>query len=157
MRTIKYITIWTIIIGVMGYALNYIWPNTITFLEPVTAHPMSNFSVDIQTFNFHAWFENLSIAASKQTTLTLDMPTRKWISDPGIFEIFEMLVNNLALILDYMILAINVAIFPFRLIAYIVQLVMAFVGLNVNSPNSAFKWLFDLIDWFINRLQIPYV
>lgn len=158
MRTIKYIFIWTIIIGVMGYALNTIWPNTITFLATKTTNPMPNFQVNIKTFNFQNWLQNISIAASKTTELTLKMPTRTWTSDANLFNIFDMLVNNLALILDYGILAINIVMFPFRIIAYIVELLLAFIGFNINNTEgNAFKWLMELLSWFINRLEIPYV
>lgn len=157
MRTIKFISIWIIILGTIAVALNFAWPNTITFItqKTNTYDPTTIYYV----YNMRSYLQNIQIAAQKTTYLQLDMPTREW--QTGAFELIgitQQISNNLAVMLDYSILALNIVLFPFRIIAYIVQILMAVIGLNIyETNNNAFSWLIELTNWFIDRLQIPYV
>lgn len=157
MKTVKYVVIWTIILGSIALALNFVWPNSITFLQQKTS------TIDTQgiyyTYNFQNYLQNLTYAAEKTSMLSLKMPTREWKT--GAWEVISLLdqiSNNLQVILDYMILPINIFLWPIRLIAYVTELTMAFIGFNVqNMPTgNPFKWLTDLLNWFITNLQIPY-
>lgn len=157
MRIIKYAVIWTIIIGTMAVGLNFIWTNSISFIT--TKYPTHDPTTFYYVYDFKAYLQNMQFSAAKTTYLELKMPERQW--QTGAWELIGIvgqIGNNLAVILDYGILAINIVIFPFRIIAYIVQLLMAFIGFNMsNMENNAFAWLKTLTEWFIERLQIGYV
>lgn len=156
MRTIKYITIWTILIATMAMALNFIWPNTISFLTTRA----SNFDNAIYyVYDFKGYLRNIEFSAQKITNLQLQMPTREW--QTGAWEligIVSQIGNNLAVILDYIILALNIVIYPFRVMSYVIQLIMAVIGFNMSSmDNNSFAWLKELTEWFIERFAIPYI
>lgn len=157
MRTLKYAMIWTILIGTIAVGLNFIWTDTITFIS--TRYPTHDQTTFYYVYDFKSYLQNMQFAAAKTTFLSMEMPTREWKT--GAWEVISLLDqigNNLAVILDYGILAINILIFPFRIIAYIIQLLMSFIGFNMsNMDNNAFAWLKTLTEWFIERLQIPYI
>lgn len=156
MRIVKYITLWTILIATMGMALNFIWPNTITYL---TTRASQFDNAIYYVYDFKEYLRNIEFSAAKLTNLQLQMPERVW--QTGAWELIGIvgeIGNNLAVILNYMILALNIIIYPFRIMSYVIQLLMAVIGFNMTSMvNNSFAWLKELTEWFIERFAIPYI
>lgn len=152
----KKIILGTIIIGIIGYCFNMIFGNTIGFIEIQRYN-----GVLIYTYNFYDYIENLRNSFTGTTALTLELPTREWITTGANIleaEFWEILGNNMALILDYIIFALNILLWPLRLGAYLIRAVLAIIGINVIPPiTHNLKWLVDLINNMIEFIQIPYV
>ena len=66
------------------------------------------------------------------------------------------MAHDLAVIVDYIILVLNVLIYPLRIGGYIFRFVLALVGISYTDPDSSVKWMGDIANAFIN-LQIPYI
>lgn len=156
MRIIKYIITWTIIIGLIGFAINKQWPNTISFLSK----EFNSFSTaqPYWKYDFREYVKNLGIAAQKTTDLAIELPTRKWESDGWeLISILDDIINNLCVMLDWGLFAINIMLFPFRVICYLVQILIAFVGINIDpTNNNAFSWLIKLTNYLI-PIKIGYI
>jgi hypothetical protein len=119
--------------------------NTIPYIETQRIN-----GILIHNYNIWGYLENLRQSFTGTTILNLDIPTRQWSQD---------WFNNFALILDWGLFAINLALYPFRILAYSLRCVLAIAGLPmVNTPaNYTLKWLIDLVNGFITFPQIPFV
>lgn len=146
MYRLKKFSILLMIIGVIGIALNTLFGyNTITYLEKVR---IENGGLWYYKYNFSQYVSNLSQTFSNTTELNLNLPTRQWTND---------IINNLALMLDYIIVMINILLYPLRVGAYMLKCVLAIMGINmIDPPNTGIKWILDLITQII-PLQIPYI
>lgn len=156
MRLFKKIIKYTIILGVIGFCLNMIFDNAIGFLQIERYN-----GVLIYRYDYFSYMENLRQSFTGTTELTLELPTRIWQNTNANMineEFWEVMGNNLALIFDYLIFALNILLWPLRLMAYFLRGVLAIIGLNVISPQeSTLKWLIDLVNNMVNFIQIPYV
>lgn len=158
MRTLKYIVCWTILIGVIGLSLNMVLGgHTITFVQKQNVQTLgTNFY--IWKFDFWHWIENIQLAASNISELQLKLPTRQWDWMDNVFD-GAALTNDLALMLDYLILVINVMLYPFRIGAYLCQNALAILGVNndINDPRNGLAWLITFVETLIRYIQIPYI
>ena len=100
----------------------------------------------------------MGIAAQKTTYLNIKLPTRQWENNGiEIIGLLDDIINNLCVIMDWGLFAINIMLFPFRVICYLVQILLAFVGINIDvTNNNAFTWLINLTNYLI-PIQIPYI
>lgn len=158
MRTIKYIVCWTILIGVIGLSLNTVLGgHTITFVQKQNVQTLgTNFY--IWKFDFWHWIENIQLAASNVTRLELEIPTRTWQNMSSIVD-GAALANDLALMVDYVILIINVILYPIRIGAYLTLNALAILGVNndLNDSKNGLAWLMQFVQTCINLFQIPYI
>lgn len=156
MKIIKYVITWTIIIGVIGFAINLAWPNTISFLtKEFNSYSQAQ---PYWKYDFRAYIQNMGIAAQKTTYLKIKLPTRQWENNGiEIIGLLDDIINNLCVIMDWGLFAINIMLFPFRVICYLVQILLAFVGINIDVTNNhGFSWLISLTNYLI-PIQIPYI
>lgn len=156
MKVITKIAIITIIMGCIALSFNVAFGNqTITYVERIRLGTTGAF---YYKFNFAEYLQNLTLSISNTSTLTLEMPTRTWQTMASIID-GEALGNNLALILDYLIMVINIIIYPLRIGAYILKNLTAIIGINQDTTNqyNGMAWLVNLLEWLIARVAIPYI
>lgn len=144
-----------IIIGTIGVAMNLSMGNqTIVYLTKIR---MDN-GMFVYKFNWNEYIKNLNLYITDTSKLMLQLPARQWQTLTA-SNFGTALGNNLALMLDYVILIINVMIYPFRVGAYALRTLLALIGVNSDTNNAynGLGWLIELVDWFVERIQIPYI
>lgn len=160
MKTLKSICIFIMIICTTMVAINFLFQdaNTIPLVEQ---HNMQGYSY--YTFNINEYFRNIETSLNDTAELELRLPARQWINiTNNILEeqFWEDLGNNLALILDYIIMILNVIIYPLRIGGYTLQQILAFIGLPVNKilmgQDNKLAWMVQVTN-VLKALQIPYV
>ena len=136
-----------LVIGVIAVAINLAFgrSNTMMYVEELEYNV-----IHIYKYNLQNYLLNIQTNLSNVVNLSIKRPERNWNSD---------IINDLALILDYILYGLNLFMWPLRLGAYIVRFLFTILGVNMNGldPNNAFNWLARLINTFINNLQFNYV
>ena len=137
----------TLIVGVVGVGLQFMFGyNTITYISRENIN-----NVWIYKYDFWGYVDNIKTSITTPN-LDLNLPTRQWGWNPN------DTINDLAYILDIIIMLLNVVIYPLRIGALVVRTLLSFVGINVINPTSGnpLAWLVSLLQT-INTLAIPYV
>lgn len=149
LRSIKYFITFTILIGVLGLSLNAILGNqTITYVEKIQVDTL-NTHFYIWKFNFWNYIENIQLNATNTSVLIFKLPTREFSND---------LINNLALIMDYLIVLANVLLYPIKITAYLLQNILAIVGINRNPDEyNGLYWLYQFVHDILGNFAIPYI
>ena len=138
MRVFKSIIIACIGIGVIGIALNIIFGSeTIGYIQ---SH--NNGYITYYTFDFGSYFKNVSMQIQNYYDLSLQTP-----SDTG--DGFKNIAN-------YLIMGINVLLYPIRVGGYIIRVVFTIMGINMTNPSQNIQWLVDFINATVG-LTINYV
>lgn len=150
MVAIKKILILTILIGTISIALTFLF-NDQNISVLITKETINGTALTWYKFNWVAYKENLLTQINNVTELALPIPTRSWSNEGTL----DAIVNNLALMLDYIILILNVLLYPIKIGGYFVNFILAILGLNV-SQGSSLEWLGTLANRMI-ALTIPYV
>ena len=146
-----------IILGVIGYSLNLVLPGTIVSYITKEMH----MGQTIYRYDLYAYIEELKTTLSSIDVFEIEFFEREWVDiDSNIFEseFWEALVNNLAYMLDVVIFAINLILYPFRFMFWVIKFILALIGVAVNDPNlnNGLQWLIQAIN-FMAGLQIPFV
>ena len=147
---IKAIT-FLICIGVLGMAINTLFGyETITYLQKQQINLLNGEHFYIWKFNFWGYVQNIQLAITNLNEFTLNLPNRQWSTTD--------VANNLLLLIDYVIVVINVLLYPFRVGAYLLNNMLALLGINndLNAPNNGLKWLYIFVNNVIG-LEIPYI
>lgn len=150
---LKYLCVIMMIIGMIGIAINTIFGyGTVDLFVRYRVG-----TIWLWKFNVKAYISNIELSFQDVSRLTLELPERQWMSLTDGF--WEGLSNNLALMLDYIILIGNVIMYPIRIGAYAVREVLAIIGINVVNPNteSGIFWLVKLTNYMQEYMQIPYI
>lgn len=133
-------------LGIIGLGINAIFGwRTFTFIQ--------NYQTDegILLYKLDIWgyIQNIKNSFGTISSLTIDTPTRVWNDD---------VVNDLALMLDWILFGLNVLIYSFRVGGYTILQTLAIIGVNTIQPNSAggLQWLVNLCR-FLRDLTIAYV
>ena len=149
-KLIKIVT-FLICIGVLAMALNTIFGNeTIVYLSKVEV-PMANGGrFYMYKYDFWNYIENIRTAIQDLSEFTLNLPTREWSSTD--------IANNILLLIDYIIVIINVLLYPLRIGAYLLNNLLAIFGINkdLTSARNGLKWLYIFVDKVIG-IEIPYI
>ena len=154
-KTILTLISFTILIGVVAIAINTAFGNqTIMFLEKQ--------QINIGTTHFYIWkydfwkyLTNLQMATSNLSVLVFELPTRQWNNNMD----WNALGNNLLVMLDYIILIVNIILYPLKIGAYLLQNILAILGVNadVNSTRNGLAWLVRFITEILGNIAIPYI
>lgn len=142
-----------IFLGVIGLAINTIFNwSTFTFLYRYTIPTGQT----LYRLDIWGYIENIRNSFSTTGQLTLQLPTRQW--DNLSTDFWAGLGNNLALMLDWILFAINVMTYNFKIGGYIVLQLLAVLGVNTVQPNSAggLQWLVTVAQ-FLRDLSIAYI
>ena len=116
---------------------------------------IGNSAVSWYRIDLNRYVENLQYQISDTTRLELEMPTRQWSNSSSFETFYASLINNLALILDYIIWIINIIIYPMRLGGYMMRFFIALLGINTDSTSSLY-WLGQFMNNLIS-MAIPYI
>ena len=142
-----------IIIGVIGVAMVMLFGNnTSTYLNRTT---IEGTAIVWYKFDFHKYIEKLLTEITNTTVLELKLPTRHWYHSIDITNWGDVLANNLAVILDYVILIINVLLYPLKVGGYLINFFLALMGINTGNESSL-HWLGAMSNVLI-QIEIPYV
>lgn len=154
MRYLKIFSLFLIVIGIVAISLNTIFGyNTIAYLERVRIEETGQW---IYKYNFINYISNLQMSIGDTAQLELILPWRTWTANIDITNWGNAIGNNMALILDYIIMILNVLLYPFRVGAYITQQMLAILGVKILNNETNIKWLTNLVET-LKGLQIPYV
>ena len=150
-RTILKIVTFLICIGVVAMAINTIFGNeTVTYLTKEQIDMVNGTHFYIWKFDFWKYIENVQLSIQNVNEFTLNLPTRSWSSTD--------IANNIAIVVDYIIVVINVLLYPLRIGAYLLNNVLALLGLSadMNAAHNGLKWLYTFVDKVIG-IEIPYI
>lgn len=141
--------IFIMFIGIIALALNMTlgW-NTITYLTATRHNDLIYYKLDAAKY-----IENIKNSFATWPKIFVEqVPEIEWSND------IANISNNFKIILNYIIFAINILIFPLRLAGYIVQSILAIIGLQiVDTPRgNPLAWLVDFTKVMM-LLQIDYV
>lgn len=156
-RTIITISTILIILGVIALCLNMALGNqTVTYLKRIYIYETD---LTFYEFNFKDYITNIKLSIDDTSILSLEIPNNRTWQTLGLTDFGEALGNNLAIILNWFLFIINVIIYPFRIGAYILKNILAIIGVNMDTTASenGLAWLISLVNFFIERIQIPYV
>ena len=155
----KKVMIGAIIIGVIAVAINTLFGNeTIDF---ITKYRDTNSGIIYYKYNGLAYLNNIEMSLGNTAVLELKLVTKEWQDITGTIveeQFWAALGNNLAVMLDYIILGLNVLLYPIRIAGYFMLQLLAIIGLNVVKPNEngSLYWLIKLAEG-LAKTQIPYV
>lgn len=157
MKTFKKIVKYIIILGSIGVALNYLFGNnTIPYIQRVQ---IEGTWLTWLRYDLNGYIRNLETSTTDTTALQLIMPTRVWLQTSASMveqEFWDVLGNNMALILDYIIMALNILIYPLKVGGYVLGIILSLLGINLNNTESDIYWLCQIVNSF-KTLSIPYV
>lgn len=102
------------------------------------------------------YIKNIQTTASNPSVLQFELPTRQWDSTVQSYQDFT---NNLALVVDYIIVVLNVLLYPLKVGSYLLQNILAILGINTNTsdPNNGLSWLIIFVRDMLSRVVIPYI
>lgn len=148
-----------IILGTIMVCINWIFgDNTITLLEKVQNQYTG---ITYYKINLYEYLANIQMNIGDTQVLELKMPTRPWtdITSSIVEEQFWAdLGNNLAVMLDYLIMVVNIILYPIRIGGYLVKNILAIIGVNTYTTDET-NGLYWLV-WFTRNIAntwIPYV
>lgn len=150
LKAFKPLIIWILIIGVAHLALTITFGSAIsTLLDNQTIN-----GIQLYTFDFSSYLENIASSMGDiGNYLEITLPTRTWQATDSISDVGE----NIALMIDYIIMLINViAIYPFKLVAYMVNIFISVLGINIAS--GPLEWMGTIFDTLSSEnFKIPYI
>lgn len=136
------ITTVTLMIGVIGTALSLLFgANTVSYIQTINVN-----GVTFKTYDFKSYVEQLNYQFNDLSRLELYLPPLSSEDD-----ILTWLKNLLLVV----IFATNIFLYPLRIGSYIVGIVLALIGINMQATDNPLHWLVVLFQT-ITELQIPY-
>jgi len=134
--------VWIIVLGIIALTLSTIWDNNTTILLSTFEHNgIKLWKIDLWTY-----LTNLAISLNPNN-LILDIPIA---NNTNIITITITSIN-------YIIMMINVLIYPLRISGFITINILALVGINMNPDIiHSLTWLTNLAEFF-TKLNIPYI
>jgi len=144
-----------IVVGVLALAFNTILGrDTIMLLEKerIVAGTTSFY---IYKIDIGKYIQNIQLATSNISILVFDMPSRQFVAVQTLSDIG----NNIAVLIDYVIMIINVMLYPIKIGSYLLQNVLAIVGINNDTTNinNGLAWLVIFVRDILSRIVIPYI
>lgn len=155
-KIILKLLIGTIIIGIIAIAINTVFGSeTITYLQKERLTLSNNYIWYMWKFDFWGYIKNIETTATNGSVLVFDLPTREWENVQNLSD----LGNNIALLVDYLIMVINIILYPLRLGSYLLQNVLAILGVNTDTTNAknGLSWLVIFVRDVLGNIIIPYI
>lgn len=144
------IVTFTIVIGIVGFAINTLFGSqTILYLQKKTFYVNGN-SWYMWEFKWWDYIKNLQTTATDGSILQFDLPTRVWNND---------ILNNLAVLGNFLIMIVNFLLYPIKVGAYLIQNVLALLGVNndVTNTRNGLAWLVEFVRNILGNIAIPYI
>lgn len=110
----------------------------------------------IYKMDFKSYLTNIELSLTDRAVLELHEPTKQMIALEGL-DWYKDLAWDLKVIVDYIILIINILIYPLRIGGYALKNILAIIGINVTktNANNPLNWLVELAKW-LAKVEIPY-
>ena len=141
MKAIRTIAITFIVIGSIGIAMNLLFGyNTMAFLSRIRIEETDVWVWKFDGFNY---LKSIETSFTDTSRLELNLPSRTWQWQG---ELFSMIANNLAVLVNYVIVIFNVLLYPLKVGAYVSRQMLALLGMNITGGDSPLQWLIDLIN-----------
>ncbi len=150
-RLILRIFTFFIVLGIVALAINSVFgAETFIYLRRETVAQINGTNYNMWKLDLYSYIKNLETSASNASILELKLPTRTWNND---------IANNLALIMDFLILIINVLLWPLKVGSYVLTNILAILGINNDTENArnGLSWLVIFVRDILSRISIPYI
>lgn len=153
MRTLGRIILYgSILIGTIGFAMILIFgTNATTYIIQENIN-----GVNIYKISTWSYIDGIRQNLANPTELSLQLPQLQWLNNMTIENWPNVLANNLKVMVNYLIIIVNVILYPIRLGAYAQRTVFTVLGLNMDINTTPMTWLVELINNAIS-LSIPYL
>lgn len=143
-----------ILLGAIGVAFNILFGrNTIAFLSEEI---IPNSNLVWYKFDIKNYIDNLTTTITDTTELKLQLPTREFHEVNDAIDFFVYFGNNMAVIVNYVILVINILLYPLKIGGYLVKFVLAIIGFNLYNTESGIWWLGEIAQRLV-ALTVPYI
>lgn len=153
-KLLKNIVIFSLIIGFIALGMNLLFgEGTASYIEDYTIETATGEYETYKVFNFYNYIVNLTTNFSDLSYLQLPMPERNWINN---VNDLSDIGNNLAVLVNYVIMAINIMTYPFKITGYVLKCVLGIIGIDTANQNSNLYWLVQFAN-VVQTLNIPYV
>ena len=147
---LKKLIIPIITLGVVGFSLNLVFgANTIAYLTPINVNGVIMYKYDI-----YSYINNIKYQFDDISKLVIDFPNLNWTPQSNPIDTVILIIANIARI---MLTGVNILIYPLRVAFYIIGVILAIIGLQMNiyeSTQNPLFWLIYLIKTII-QFQIP--
>lgn len=140
-----------IVIGILGMAFNNAFGyETIMYLQKEQITMANNGHFYIWKIDFWSYIRNIQLTTSNLSILVFKTPTRQWNSD---------VTNNFALVIDFLIMIINLMLYPLKVGAYLIQNLLAILGINTDTTatHNGLAWLVIFVRDILGQIAIPYI
>lgn len=155
----------TIIICLIAYVLSiHLKIINIPYMYTET-YNYGNITTTMYKYDFLGYIRNIENSFTNIQILELKFPERQWINTTSTFlekDFWDALINNIALIFDWLYMPINIILYPIRLILWLIRNLLTILGMNYQTiyyneqiiePNA----IMQLLNNIVNNLYIPYV
>lgn len=145
------VIVFIIVIGILGMAFNNAFGyETIMYLQKEQITMANNGHFYIWKIDFWNYIKNIQLTTSNLSILQFKTPTRQFNSD---------IANNLALIMDFLIMIINLLLYPMKVGAYLIQNFLAILGINTDTSAqyNGLAWLVIFVRDILGQIAIPYI
>lgn len=154
MKSLTKLAIALIVIGVLGLAFNNAFGyETIMYLQKQQINMLDGNHFYIWKIDFWHYIQNIQLTTSNLSILEFKLPTREWIND------IAYLPNNLAVIMNWLIMIANIMLYPFKVGSYLIMNLLAILGINTdtNASHNGLKWLVIFVQNILGQIAIPYI
>ena len=149
----KKVILFFITIGIVAISFNYIFgQNTIGL---ITSETIPGTDLTWYRLDTYQYVKQLQIIFEEPPQLFFELPERDFVT-MELATYWQDLGNNLAVILDYVISAVNVLLWPIRVGGYTARLILAIFGVDVTNFDGSIGWLTQFVYNLLN-LQIDYI
>lgn len=133
-----------IVLGTIGFALNTLFGlNTVSY---ITVY--NNNGIIMQKYDLWSYIENIRYQFDDISKLAIEVPNLQWNAGNNVYQ---QMVNGLIQIGKCIIMGLNIMIYPLRIAFYIIGVVLALIGLNMQEyGNNPLNWLITLVKAFID-------
>lgn len=163
MTKVKKIVIFTMLIGIVAFCINYFYASigynqqAVTYIQKINVN-----GVIMYKFDFYLYFDNIIWTFKNLPHLDFNFVTYEW-QNHAPYDISSLdvawndFVHNLGLIANFFILLLNLLLLPFKTIGYVIQIFTALIGVSyfATEDNPLF-WLLNIGKTLCN-LQINYI
>lgn len=117
--------------------------------------------ITMRYFDFAMYFKTLSNSFTNfGQELSIQMPDKHWVDSGADF--LYVWTNNMAVILNYIIMFINILLWPVRLIGWLIKQALIILGqipeaITINNQTYNPQWYMEVLNWISQKFAIPYI
>lgn len=162
MTILKKLFPYIVIFGIFAIMLNNLFNEDNALFSTIT----TNSGLTMYKLDLHKYIYNLE-NMWKANTLQFNqlIQTRTWQTTNATMlqsEFWNVMINNLAYIFNWLYLPINIICFILRFVMYLAYLILGFLGFNteytaLNGTINSTSPLMGIIEWIFTYFQIPYI